>query len=399
MRNSFLDNNNSKNSALKKTILGICIENGEQSIGSLSEKLGASVPTVTKLIMELMEDGFMTDLGKQGSAGGRRPSVYGLNPEAGYFVGVDIRNTHAAFVISDFKGNLLAFRDNIRFVLEKNEESVRSVAASIRRFFSEHFLDWEKVLGVGVSLAGRVNRETGYSNNYSFDERSIGSIIEEELEVPVVLDNDSRAMTYGEFLSGCVKKEKNVLFLNVSWGLGMGMILDGRLYYGASGYSGEFGHFPLLNNDVMCRCGKVGCLETGASGSAIVRMVTTQLEAGRSSLLGAVYRKKGSIDLEDVFKAIKEEDVLAIEVVEEAGETLGRALAGLINVFNPELVVIGGKLATAGDYFLLPIRSTVKKRAQNLVNKDTYIKFSTLGSKAAPIGDCMLSRSRLLGIL
>ena len=399
MRNSFLDNKTSKNAALKKTILGICIENGEQSIGSLSEKLGASVPTVTKLIVELMEDGFMTDLGKQGSAGGRRPSVYGLNPGAGYFVGVDIRNNHAAFALTDFKGNLLAFRDNIRFTLERNEESVRKVAASIRRFFSEQDMDWENVLGVGVSLAGRVNRETGYSNNYSFDDRSIGSIIEEELEVPVVLDNDSRAMTYGEYLSGCVKKEKNVLFLNVSWGLGMGMILDGRLYYGASGYSGEFGHFPLLSNDVMCRCGKVGCLETGASGSAIVRMVTTQLDAGRSSLLGAVYRKKGSIDLEDVFKAIKEEDVLAIEVVEEAGETLGRALAGLINVFNPELVVIGGKLATAGDYFLFPIRSTVKKHAQNIVNKDTTIKFSTLGSKAGPIGDCMLSRSRLLGIL
>ena len=400
MRNSFLDNKSSKNSALKKTILRICIENGEQSIGSLSERLDASVPTVTKLIMELIEEGFMRDLGKQGSAGGRRPSVYGLNPDAGYFVGVDIRNNHAAFAITDFKGNLLAFRDNINFVLEKNEASVRSVATSIRRFFSEHFMDWDRVLGVGVSLAGRVNKETGYSNNYSFDdEKPIAGILEEELEVPVVLDNDSRAMTYGEFLAGCVKKEKNILFLNVSWGLGMGMILDGRLFYGASGYSGEFGHFPLLNNDIMCRCGKVGCLETGASGSAIVRMVTTQLDAGRSSLLGAVYKKKGSIDLEDVFKAIKEEDVLAIEVVEEAGETLGRALAGLINVFNPELVVIGGKLATAGDYFLLPIRSTVKKRAQNLVNKDTYIKFSTLGSKAAPIGDCMLSRGRLLGVL
>ena len=128
-------------------------------------------------------------------------------------------------------------------------------------------------------------------------------------------------------------------------------------------------------------------------------MVTEQLKSGRSSLLGAKFAREGKVNLNDIFKAIKQEDVLSIEVVEKVGETLGRALAGLINVFNPELVVICGKLAMAGDYLLLPIRSTVKKYAQNLVNKDTSIIFSTLNNQAAPIGDCMLSRSRLLGIL
>ncbi len=286
MRNTFLDNSRSKNAALKKTILRICIENGEQSIGALSEKLDSSVPTVTKLISELIDDGFMVDLGKQGSAGGRRPSVYGLNPDAGYFVGVDIRNTHAGFAVTDFKGNLVSFQDDIPFTMEKNEASVREIAASIRRFFADNQMDWERVLGLGISLAGRVNRLTGYSNNYSFDpDRSIASILEEELEVPVILENDSRAMTYGEFICGTINKEQNVLFVNVSWGLGMGMVLDGRLFYGASGYSGEFGHFPLLDNDVMCRCGKIGCLETGASGSAVVLLVTEQLKAGSSSLL------------------------------------------------------------------------------------------------------------------
>jgi len=400
MRNTFLDNSRSKNAALKKAILRICIENGEQSIGALSEKLDSSVPTVTKLISELMEDGFMVDLGKQGSAGGRRPSVYGLNPDAGYFVGVDIRNTHAGFAVTDFKGNLVNFQDDIPFTMEKNEESVREIATSVRRFFADNQMDWERVLGLGISLAGRVNRLTGYSNNYSFDpDRSIASILEEELEVPVILENDSRAMTYGEFICGTINKEQNVLFVNVSWGLGMGMVLDGRLFYGASGYSGEFGHFPLLDNDVMCRCGKIGCLETGASGSAVVRLVTEQLKAGRSSLLRDKFKKEGKVNLNDIFKAIKLEDVLSIEVVEKVGETLGRALAGLINIFNPELVVIGGKLAMAGDYLLLPIRSTVKKYAQNLVNRDTTIKFSTLKRQAAPMGDCMLSRSHLLGVL
>ena len=264
----------------------------------------------------------------------------------------------------------------------------------------ENDLDWNRVLGMGISVAGRVNPKTGYSNLYSFDpDRPINKILSEDLDIPVVIENDSRAMTYGEYLSGVVKKEKNVLFVNVSWGLGMGMILDGRLYYGTSGYSGEFGHFPLLDNDQICRCGKVGCLETGASGSALVRMISEQLQAGRASSLSRIFKDQGKVNLNDIFKAVQEEDILTIETIEKIGANLGRGLAGLINVFNPQLVVLGGKVAMAGDYLLLAVRSAVKRHAQTIANQDTAIKFSKLRNQAAPIGDCMLSRSHLLGII
>ena len=400
MRTTFLDKKDNKNSLLKKTILRLCIQNGEYSIAALSEQINSSVPTVTKLIGELMDEGFMVELGKSGTSGGRRPSIYGLNPEAGMFIGVDIRHTHASIAVTDFKGGLLHFQDNIPFVLEINEDSVHKIAHSVRDFFEEKQLDWNKVLGMGISVAGRVNPKTGYSNLYSFDpDRPINKILSEDLDIPVVIENDSRAMTYGEYLSGVVKKEKNVLFVNVSWGLGMGMILDGRLYYGTSGYSGEFGHFPLLDNDQICRCGKIGCLETGASGSALVRMITEQLQAGRASSLSTIFKQEGKVNLNDIIKAIREEDILTIETIEKIGSNLGRGLAGLINVFNPQLVVIGGKMALAGDYLLLPIRSAVKRHAQTIANQDTAIRFTKLRSEAAPIGDCMLSRSHLLGIL
>ena len=400
MRTTFLDKKDNKNSLLKKTILRLCIQNGEYSIAALSEQINSSVPTVTKLIGELMDEGFMVELGKSGTSGGRRPSIYGLNPEAGTFIGVDIRHTHASIAVTDFKGGLIHFQDNIPFVLEINEDSVHKIARSVRDFFDEKQLDWNSVLGMGISVAGRVNPRTGYSNLYSFDpDRPINKILSEDLDIPVVIENDSRAMTYGEYLSGVVKKEKNVLFVNVSWGLGMGMILDGRLYYGTSGYSGEFGHFPLLDNDQICRCGKIGCLETGASGSALVRMITEQLQAGRASSLSQVFKQEGKVTLNDIIKAIREEDILTIETIEKIGSNLGRGLAGLINVFNPQLVVIGGKMALAGDYLLLPIRSAVKRHAQTIANQDTAIRFTKLRSEAAPIGDCMLSRSHLLGIL
>ncbi len=400
MRTTFLDKKDNKNSILKKTILRLCIQSGEYSIAALSEQINTSVPTVTKLIGELMDEGFMIELGKSGTSGGRRPSIYGLNPEAGYFIGLDIRHTHASIAVTDFKGGLVCFEDNIPFILEIDEACLHSISKNIRDFFVEHDLDWNRVLGMGISVAGRVNPKTGYSNLYSFDpDRPINKILSEDLDIPVVIENDSRAMTYGEYLSGVVKKEKNVLFVNVSWGLGMGMILDGRLYYGTSGYSGEFGHFPLLDNDQICRCGKVGCLETGASGSALVRMISEQLQAGRASSLSRIFKDQGKVNLNDIFKAVQEEDILTIETIEKIGANLGRGLAGLINVFNPQLVVLGGKVAMAGDYLLLAVRSAVKRHAQTIANQDTAIKFSKLRNQAAPIGDCMLSRSHLLGIL
>ena len=400
MRETFLEKKDNKNSLLKKTILYLCIDKGEQSIAAISEAIGASVPTATKLIGELMDEGFMVDLGKSGTSGGRRPSIYGLNPEAGYFIGVDIRNTHAAIAVTNFKGGLLSFQDDIPFKMEANEEAVHLIAQNIREYLDEQGLDWNKIMGLGVSIPGRVNPVTGYSNNFSFDEkRSISSILEDDLNIHVVLENDSRARTYGEYLGGG-HKEKNMLFVNVSWGLGMGLILNGHLYYGASGYSGEFGHFPLLDNGQMCRCGKIGCLETGASGSALVRMIGEKLFSGRASSLAGKYKAEGKVNLNDIFTAIQNEDTLAIETVEKIGTNLGKGLAGLINIFNPNLVVIGGKVAVAaGDYLMLPIRTAIRRHVLNIAFQDTSIKLTQLKQKAAPIGAALLVRSRMLGIL
>ena len=206
-------------------------------------------------------------------------------------------------------------------------------------------------------------------------------------------------MTYGEYICGVAKEEKEMLFINISWGLGMGMVIDGKLSYGKSGFSGEIGHFPLLDNNQICHCGKIGCLETGASGSAAHRLLTNKLNEGRSSALANKYPNIADITLDDIINAANDEDVLAIEVIEEVGTTLGRAIAGLINIFNPELVVIGGKVASVKDYLMLPIKSAIQKHSLNMINKDTKIKLSKLGDKGGPLGACMLSRSKLLRLI
>lgn len=393
---TFLSNSEDKNSLTQREILRACIEQGYCSIADLSKLLGISVPTVTKLVSELISDGFLQDEGKIGTSGGRRPSIYGLNPSAGYFLGVDVARQHFHIAVSDFKGEIIHFIQDIEFVLEANPDSFRKMCSLIKEEVSKANIEWEKILGVGVSLSGRVNPEKGFSLTYFVsDDIPIKDRFQKELDVPVTIENDSRAMAYGEYMTLGKDANPNMLFINLSWGLGMGIIVNGKLYYGTSGFSGEIGHFPLLDNDEICRCGKVGCLETGASGSALKRWIMEKLAEGRQSSLG----KLEDIRLHNILEAIEAGDVLAIEGIGQIGETLGRGIAGLINIFNPGLVVIGGRLIVGRDYLMLPIKTSVNRLSLSKVSADTKLKFSRLERRAASVGNCLLSRSKLLGLM
>ena len=314
---------------------------------------------------------------------------------------MDVARQHIHVAITDFKGNLKSFVQDIEFVLQSNADSFKSICGMVKDITAKQGVSWDDVLGVGVSLSGRVNPEEGYSLTYFVrDDLPLKAIFQNELKVPVNIENDSRAMTFGEYLyDEEARHEDNMLFINLSWGLGMGMILDGKLYYGKSGFSGEIGHFPLLDNDKICRCGKIGCLETGASGSALHRIIIDELEAGKASCLASQFRSGKGITLEDILNAIKEEDVLSIDAMGREGEALGRGIAGLINIFNPGLVVVGGRLIVGGDYLMFPIKTAVKKQSLNKVSSDTVIRFSKLGRKAAGIGDCLIARSKFLGLM
>ena len=285
-------------------------------------------------------------------------------------------------------------------MLEGTEDSLRQLTELIKKNTASLGIEQEKVLAYGINLTGRVNHETGYSFSYFIGEdKPLSQVLEKELGAPVFIENDSRAMAYGEYICGEANNEKNMLFINLSWGLGMGMVLDGKLSYGKSGFSGEIGHFPMLDNGKICQCGKIGCLETGASGSALHRIFVEKIKEGKASSISSRFENPEDIGIDDIVEALMEEDVLAIECVEEIGSVLGQAIAGLINIFNPELVVIGGRLAIAKDYLMLPIKSAINRHSLIIVSKDTSIKFSKLGKKGGPVGACMLSRSRLLGLL
>lgn len=191
-------------------------------------------------------------------------------------------------------------------------------------------------------------------------------------------------------------RRKNIIFINISWGLGIGIIIDGKIYTGKSGFSGEFGHVNAFDNEIICHCGKKGCLETEASGNALHRIFLERVSRGETSILSNRLKDKGNpLTLDDLIVAVNKEDPLCIEIVEEIGQKLGKQIAGLINIFNPELVIIGGTLSLTGDYIAQPIKTAVRKYSLNLVNKDSIILTSKLKDKAGIVGACMLARSRM----
>ncbi len=389
-----------KNSLLKKNILAYLANFQEATIADLSRELNISIPTVTKLVAELREDKYLTDQGKIETAGGRRPSVFGLAPDAFYFLGADVRRRRIDFVVLDFKGNVIHKKEGVPFKLENSLESLEKVCVEIENFISEIEIGKEEIIGIGISLTGRVDPANGYSYTYfNFNETPLTDVLQKRLGVRTYIENDSRAMMYAEKIFGVVKDEKNVLFLNLGRGVGVGMVFDDKLYYGKTGFAGEFGHIPLFDNEELCHCGKKGCLETEASGIALEKMFVERVSAGETSVLCKKWKAGEDILLYDIIEAANNDDVLSISMISEIAEKLGRGVGVLINLLNPELVVVGGSLSLVGDYLMLPLKTAINKYSLSLVSKDTRFKISKLGERASVIGVAMLVRAKILGVI
>ena len=394
---TFLNDINGRYAAEKRTILNLCVKGSGFSLADLAKELDTSIPKISRIEGELVDMGYLADLGKQESATGRRPSIYGLNPGAGYFVGIDVGQDSISVAVTDFPGRAIYFEHDIPYKLQNTEASVLGLCETVTNTLKKAKVDRSIVRSYGVNLTGRVNHETGYSYSYFIsEEKPIRSILEKGFGKTVSVENDSHGMAYGEYMSGIAGDAGNILFLNVGWGLGMGMVMNGELFYGKSGFSGEVGHFPMLDNNQICRCGKIGCLETGASGMALHRLVCEKIKDGQPSLLTEKYKKSGDLSLNDILDAVQKEDVTAIECIEEIGATLGRAVAGLINIFNPDMVIIGGRLSVTERYLMPPLKIAVNKLSLNMVNNDTVIKASRLGRNAGAIGASLLAKSRML---
>ncbi|MBB6276604.1 ROK family transcriptional regulator [Porphyromonas circumdentaria] len=390
---------NTKVGQTKRKIVAYCIEHGPSTITDLAHHLMLSAPTVTKFITDLEEKGCIMSYGKLETHGGRYPFLYGLHPEVGGFIGVYIHYNKLNIGYMDIVGNILKTEYDIPFEFQNQPEKLDELSSLVLDFIDRHHIEKDHLLNININLPGRINSKTGYSYTFFADlqkESSLAEILSKKMGFYVTIDNDTRGLAYGEYTQGvgASKNAKDVLYVNLSWGLGLGIILDGKVYTGKSGFSGEFGHISIFDNEILCQCGKKGCMQTEIGGHALHREIIERVRSGETSILSNCILKGEELTLADIIEAINHGDVLCLEVLASVGRKLGRQLAGLINIFNPELVIIGGSLAATGEILRLPVETVVRTYTLNLVSSDTEIVVAELGEEAGLIGACMTARSR-----
>ena len=367
------------------------------TIPQIADALGISIGTATKYVGLLLEENALEDCGKTESVTGRRPHRYSLRANTGWFLGLEVNDRYVNVGLMDFQGNLREKRIVEGFSLESKGAFGR-LCNILQKAIAVAQESGYPIMGVCLAIPGRIDERTGESYTYFYEPgKALALRLQEQLKLPISLLNDTRAMTCGEYIKGAGVGTQDMLLINVNWGLGMGIVMEGKLYSGKSGYAGELGHVYGFDNQIICRCGKRGCNETEISGQALQRNLVERIRAGESSILSQrVLESDKPLMLSEIMDAVAREDVLCIDVIEKIGILLGEKTSGLINLFNPELVVVGGELAMTGDYLLDPMRMAVNKHAIHLVSKDTRICRSALGMDAGIVGACLVARNHYI---
>lgn len=378
---------------LENTITRLLCEGNALSIAEIASATGASVPTVTKYLNALERKGLVNNAGKGPGSRGRQPKRWSICSQAAYFLGVDPKHNALLLSLMDFSGRIIhESEEPIRF--ENTPEMMETICMRCESFIQESGVGKDRIRCAAFNLSGRVDFENGRSYsifNFENNDESLSHTLSERLGFKVLIDNDTRMMAYGELKNGALKDFRNCLFINVGWGIGLSIIIGGEVYYGMNGFSGEFGHTYVYDNEIMCHCGKKGCLETEVSGRAICAQLIRRVANGETSIL---YSKTIS-DEKDVIGAALHDDMLSIEVIEHAGSELGRHIANLINIFNPEAVIIGGSMQSAGDMFIEPLKLAVRRYSLRLISQNVAIRPSTLGERAGCTGACLKARDEL----
>lgn len=379
----------------------LVIEEGSVTLPSLAKALDVSVPTSSKLVAELTEAHLLRSYGKLETTGGRHPVLYGLDETYYHFLGVDVGKNSISIVLVNLLGQQVEERMDYPFHFSNTDMALDQFCQQVNAFIDERSpIPREQIVSVGVNLMGRLNPVTGYSYTYfNFSQVPLATLLTERWGITTYIDNDTRASAFGEYtLHYKPEGKRNLLFLNVTWGLGLGIIIDGEPYNGKSGFSGELGHIHAYDNEVLCHCGKKGCLETETSGSAMLRKFKERVTAGDNSLLldniGPYRLRLEEVRMEHLIDAVLNEDILCIELLEEVGENLGLHVASLINIFNPHVVVIGGALAKTGVHLIHAIERSIRKYSLNMVNQDTEVRQSLLMRYAGVMGACLMARKK-----
>lgn len=382
-----------KSSLYRKKIINHLYFSKLLSCAEVSARIEKSLSLTTKILNELVNEGYVVETGHAPSSGGRRPQMYALRSDIMYTVAVAMDQFVTRLVVMDMHNKPVNKIETFELNLSKDPQALPKLADKIDTIINNSGIDRNKIAGVGIGMPGFINAKDGI--NYSFLENhgdSIAGFISTKTGVPVYIDNDSSMIGLAELKFGAARKRKNVMVINVGWGVGLGLILNKELFRGDDGFAGEFSHIPLFQNGKLCSCGKSGCLETEASLTAVIEKALQGLAAGKASIL-----KKEQLENDTpenagnaIFDAAGKGDRFGVELLSEAGYNIGRGIAILIHLLNPGLVVLSGRGSVAGKILQAPIQQALNEHCIPRLAANTEIMISDIGHEAQLIGSSAL---------
>ncbi|MBB2145115.1 ROK family protein [Pedobacter sp. LMG 31464] len=355
------------------------------SLTELSKLTGKSLPLVTSIVNLLIIEGYVIEQGLAPSTGGRRPSMYLLNPNhKKHIVAVAMDQLITRLTIYDLSKNIVFPIQYLDLNISNEANGAETLAQFINDCITKSGIEKEDLLGVGIGMPGFINAAEGVNNSYfkMNNGETLQGFLKEKIELPIFLDNDSSLIALAELHFGEAIGMKDVMVVNIGWGTGLGMIINGKLYRGNSGYAGEFSHIPLSESNNLCSCGKRGCLEVDTSLLVMAEKSEKALKEGAESSMKELFKDK-SIHAGDHFlHAVTQQDPLAISILSKAAFQLGKGLATLIHILNPQCIVLSGRGAKAGKMLLPSIQQAINEFCIPRIAEQTTIKLSKLTDEA-----------------
>ncbi|MCG8515690.1 MAG: ROK family protein [Halanaerobiales bacterium] len=348
-----------------------------------------SKTTVSRLVKELIEEKYLIEVGEGQSkkSGGRKPVLTALNNSGRYVIGVDLGVTNTIIAVANINGEILK---KIRKPTIRNHNIggvVSYISNLVEQITEQAGIEKSLIKGIGVAIGGVIERETGivrFSSNFSWKNVYLKKLLEEKTGLYTLIDNCTRVMALGLVWHQKGISEKNFFFINAGFGIGSSLVIDGSIY----DIHSEFGHIPITYENVLCQCGKKGCLEAIASGNAIERKAN-QLYNTKNSWLTA----------KNVAERAKNNEQLAKIVYNEAGGYLGKGISIVANIFNPKKIIIGGGVSQAGDILLKPVMESFSKYTMDIIKEDIEINISPLGMDGGIYGAItMILNERIFNI-
>jgi len=366
----------------KALILGILRRQDRVSRAEIARFLDLSKVTVSTIVNGLIDRRFVAEqgMGESRQSGGRKPILLSLDTRHVSVIGVDIGTTSTVVAVGDLKGQMLHAHREPTVRRHTLKAVTAQVARLVARAVEEAGTPRKRVVAVGVSVAGIVDGAKGFihfSPDLEWENVPLRDILERETGLRVIVDNCTRVMALGEKWYGSIDDARNVLYVNVGYGIGSALIINNQIYDNHS----EFGHIPVTRQRVLCHCGKYGCLEAVASGNAI---------EGRGNALPAS-AAGAALSARDLAERARGGDEKARQVFAGAGRYLGRAISIATNLLNPDKVIIGGGVALAEDLLLRPLRAEFEAQTMEVFRAHARIELSTLGMDAAVRGAIALA--------